>query len=230
MTSVGRTHESRSVRSGTPPANSHRNRGRRTRDRAGKQGALIQAALKLFATKGYEATTTREIAASAHCAEGLIHRYFGGKAGLLSALIEHQFFKEIADLGRELQPASNFQAEFIQLVDWEVERFWQTQDLRKVLISRSFVDPTVAQVMKRSGISVRSEAILERLQRYPCCSSLPREQLEVLAQAVGMLGLVFGFMRPLVLGQDRVSAKRMALTVARMLVRGATSSAGDQFS
>src|SRR5436309_15559789 len=58
----------------------------RTRDRSAKQQALIVAALKLFAEKGYEVTTTREIAACAGCAEGLIHRYFGGKAGLLTAL------------------------------------------------------------------------------------------------------------------------------------------------
>ena len=56
------------------------------------------AALKLFASKGYEATTTREIATCAGCAEGLIHRYFRSKAGLLSALIGHRISKEVADL------------------------------------------------------------------------------------------------------------------------------------
>jgi AcrR family transcriptional regulator len=49
---------------------------RRKRDRAGKQRALMMAALHLFAAKGFEATSTREIAAAAGCAEGLIHRYF----------------------------------------------------------------------------------------------------------------------------------------------------------
>jgi hypothetical protein len=63
---------------------------KRKRDRAGKQRALMLAALRLFATKGYEATTTREIASAAGCAEGLIHRYFKGKAGLLPALVEYQ--------------------------------------------------------------------------------------------------------------------------------------------
>ena len=37
----------------------------RMRDRDAKQQALIMAALKLFASKGYEATTTREIATCA---------------------------------------------------------------------------------------------------------------------------------------------------------------------
>ena len=70
------------------PSNGNKARTARTRDRAGKKQALIDAALKLFASKGYDATTTREIAACAGCAEGLIHRYFSSKAGLLPALME----------------------------------------------------------------------------------------------------------------------------------------------
>lgn len=203
---------------------------KRTRDRAGKQDALIQAALRLFATKGYEATTTREIAASAGCAEGLIHRYFNGKAGLLPALIEHHFSKEVADLTRQLQPAPSLEAEFIQLVLWEVERFWENRDFLKVFIPRTFVDPAVAGVIRRAVISVRAKAIRERLKRSKGCDRVPQEELEALAQSVGVLGLVFGFMRPLVLGQDRLLAKKTATTVAKILVRSANFAAANQFS
>jgi len=194
-------------------------RRKRTRNRAGKQYALIQAALKLFATKGYEATKTREIAAAAGCAEGLIHRYFKGKAGLLTALIEDHYSNEIVELGRQLQPGSDFEAEFVQMVLWEVERFWERRDFLKVFIPRAFVDPAAAAVLKRAVISMRAGAILERLQRYQVCARLPQEELEALAQAVGMLGLVFGFMRPMVLGQDRASATQMAARMSKLLVQ-----------
>jgi AcrR family transcriptional regulator len=212
-----------------PRRDRHFGRSKRTRDRAGKQEALIESALRLFATKGYEATTTREIAASAGCAEGLIHRYFKGKAGLLPALVERQFSKEVVDLGRELQPARNLEAEFIQLVDWEVERFWETRDFFKVFIPRALVDSSLAEVKNRV-ISIRAKTILERLRRYKFCTNLPPHELEALAQAVGMLGLVFGFMRPLVLGQDRLPARQMAGIVAKMLIRGVTSSGGNYIS
>jgi AcrR family transcriptional regulator len=225
-----RTSASRLPSLSNPQANRRVTRLKRTRDRSAKQVALLQSALKLFATKGYEATTTREIAAGAGCAEGLIHRYFKGKAGLLTTLIDRHFSTEIADLGRELQPGQDLPTEFLQLVLWEMERFWETHDLLKVLITRAFVDSAVAEALKRGGISVRAKAILERLKRYPSCSTLARDELEALAQSVGMLGLVFGFMRPLVLGQDRAQAKRMAMTLARMLVRSVDSHAIDQFS
>ena len=65
----------------------------RLRNRESREAALLSAAGKLFAARGYEATTTREIAACAGCAEGLISRYFRGKAGLLRALIVAHTYK-----------------------------------------------------------------------------------------------------------------------------------------
>ena len=45
--------------------------------------------------------------------------------------------------------------------------------------------------------------------------------MEAFTQAVGMLGLVFGFVRPVLLGHDRLGAKKMAATLARILIRNA---------
>lgn len=190
------------------------------RDRAAKQHALIRAALRLFASKGYEATTTREIAAAAGCAEGLIHRYFKGKAGLLPALAEFRISQEVLDLSHRLRPAASFEEEFLQLVAWEVDFAWQARDFYRVFIPRAMVDPSVASVVRRAVLSARTQAIMERLQRYRSCRTLPPGDLDVLVQSVGMLGLVFGFMRPMVLGQDRKLAKEMAMTFAKILVRG----------
>jgi AcrR family transcriptional regulator len=193
-------------------------RPKRTRDRAAKKQALIRAALGLFASKGYEVTTTREIAASAGCAEGLIHRYFKGKAGLLAALIEYRLSREVLDLTQQLRPAPSLQDEYVQLVDREVERMWDSRDFLRIFIPRAIVDPSVGSVMNKALMSGRGKAISERLKHYESCVRLPQDAIEVLAQAVGMLGLVFGFVRPVLLGQDRLRAKKMATAVAKILV------------
>ena len=205
-------HHKRQSANGRPP--------RRRRDREGKQQALMQAALQLFASKGFEATTTREIAAGAGCAEGLIHRYFDGKAGLLRALVEYKISQEVQDLGDHLEPADSFEEELLQLVDWEVERAWKTRDYFRVFIPRAMVDRSLASAMNRAVLSARTKAIAERLTRFPVCASLPPDELEVLIQSVGVLAMAFGFMRPTVLGQDRVLAKEMAVNFARLLIRG----------
>lgn len=54
-----------------------------------KQQKIIQAALELFASEGYAATSTSKIARQAGVSEGLIFRHFESKQGLLDALIRH---------------------------------------------------------------------------------------------------------------------------------------------
>jgi AcrR family transcriptional regulator len=195
----------------------------RVRDRTAKRRALILAALELFARQGYESTTTREIAASAGCAEGLIHRYFKGKAGLLAALIEYRVSKEALDSSSVLQPSlsptsPSLEDEYVTLVDGEVERMWESRDFLRVFIPRAIVDPSMGSVINKALISARGKAISERLKHYESCGKISADAVEVLTQAVGMLGLVFGFVRPVLLRQDRLRAKKMATAVAKILV------------
>jgi AcrR family transcriptional regulator len=190
----------------------------RKRDRAAKQEALLSAASKLFARHGYEAATTREIAACAGCAEGLIHRYFNGKAGLLLAMIQHRVSQEVVDLC-DLPLAASLEMEFLQLVDWEVDRLWNDRDFLKVIIPRALLDPALGKVLARIGTSRHAEAIVKRLKRFKACRALPPEELEALARLIGTLGFSFGFMRPVILAQDRGRSQKMAATIAKVFVR-----------
>jgi AcrR family transcriptional regulator len=193
--------------------------GKRTRNRSAKQESLLRAAKKLFASKGYEVTTTREIAAAAGCAEGLIHRYFKGKAGLLSAVIEYRVSREVVDLRHQLRPAPNLDQEFLQLVDWEVERMWEDRDFLCVVIPRALLDPGIRKVINRSVMS-RAEAIRRRLQYFKQCKRLAAAEVDALVQSVGMLGMSFGFLRSQALGQDHKSARKGAAITAKIILRG----------
>jgi len=55
---------------------------RRRRDAADSRARLLEAARDLFAERGYERATVREIGAAADVDPALIARYFGSKAGL----------------------------------------------------------------------------------------------------------------------------------------------------
>jgi len=200
-------------------SNGNDSRPKRTRDRTGKKQALVSAALELFAVKGYERTTTREIASEAGCAEGLIHRYFKGKAGLLATLIEQRISKD-SDSSVHIHPLPKLEDEFVQMVEREVERVWESRDLLRVFIPRAIVDPTVGSMMARELISVHAKKILQRLKNHESCASLPQDAVEALAQSVETLGFVFGFVRPVLLGHDRIRARKMAAKVARILVGG----------
>mgnify|MGYP000380303092 CR=1 FL=1 len=53
-----------------------------------KQEKILEAALKLFAEKGYSAVSTSKVAREAGVSEGLIFRHFTNKEGLLQAIME----------------------------------------------------------------------------------------------------------------------------------------------
>jgi len=59
---------------------------RRRRDPKGTRDRLVRAALELFTSQGYHASTTPQIAARAGIAEGTIYRHFESKAHLLNEI------------------------------------------------------------------------------------------------------------------------------------------------
>jgi AcrR family transcriptional regulator len=60
----------------------------RQRMAAARREQILETALKLFAERGFDATSTRQIAKEVGIAEGLIFHYFPTKASLLTAILE----------------------------------------------------------------------------------------------------------------------------------------------
>jgi AcrR family transcriptional regulator len=60
----------------------------RQRLAAARREQILETALGLFAERGFDATSTRQIAKEAGIAEGLIFHYFPTKASLLTAILE----------------------------------------------------------------------------------------------------------------------------------------------
>ena len=54
----------------------------------GRRGEILDAALAVFAEKGYEGGTMRDIAARVGVTEPALYRHFSGKQGLFATLIE----------------------------------------------------------------------------------------------------------------------------------------------
>ena len=195
----------------------------RTRNRPKREQALVAAASYLFATFGFESTTTRQIAARAACAEGLIHRYFGGKEGLLLAIVRSRASQEALTLNQRIWPAENLEEEILGLVLAEVDRMWDDREFLSVIIPRALLDSSLAEVIHRTCVAQRTKAIGDRLQAFVECSALPKAELEALANFVAVTGFMFGFMRPAVLGQDRSQARAMAIDLTKMMGRNLSS-------
>jgi AcrR family transcriptional regulator len=106
------------------------------RDGAATRQKLIRAALELFTTVGFRATTTPEIASRAEVAEGTIYRHFSGKEELLLAA-----YREAQAWGLE------------QIKGEEAERTLQPRDrllsVARRLVSAGERDPAMTRMLLR---------------------------------------------------------------------------------
>lgn len=68
------------------------------RDREATTHALIEAAIELFAERGPNEVSVREIARHAGVNHGLVHHYFGSKSGLVAAVLDHLTRTTAADI------------------------------------------------------------------------------------------------------------------------------------
>ena len=98
----------------------------------------------MFARFGYEATTTREIAARAGCAEGLIHRYFGGKSGLLFSLVKLHLAQESVTT-IERTACATLEAEIQKLMDWQLDHLWEEREFLCLAFSCGILQPRLEQ-------------------------------------------------------------------------------------
>lgn len=77
---------------------------------------ILDTALNLFITQGYDATTMREIAQAADCSLGLAYRYFDRKEAFVLALYE-RMARQTAELIDELPPFSFGERFFLVMTD-----------------------------------------------------------------------------------------------------------------
>lgn len=180
-----------------------------------KREALVSAATRLFAARGYRATTTRDIAAAAGCAEGLIHRYFHGKLGLLQAVLEAHAVRDSANLDSELPQAANLEEEVVQLVDWLVTRIWRDIDFFRITFGCSITEEK-PEVNNLNVLPTGMRGVEARLRSH----NVPEATVRVLSPAIEGLAVSFGLLYPAALGYDALQSKQLALSAASMLCRG----------
>ncbi|MBD2345909.1 TetR/AcrR family transcriptional regulator [Anabaena subtropica] len=71
---------------------------------------ILQAALKLFASQGFDGTTTRDLAQAAGVAEGTLFRHFQNKKAILVEVATSGWVEILTDLLTELSEMGSYKA------------------------------------------------------------------------------------------------------------------------
>ncbi len=193
-------------------------RGRQDRDL--RQRALVEAATALFAEHGFEAATTHEVAERAGCAEGLIHRYFGGKQGLLVAVMQSKQQYVSEEFERAIPRADDLETEIATILVWQLDQMWQVRDFMAVCVSESVIHEELGRLVGEGIDQKRVDLIIERLERHREAGRIvPEADLHAIAHALTALGFASGFFAQVVFQRDRSELRDHLRYVARLMAQ-----------
>lgn len=192
----------------------------RRRDKEATKQALLAAGLEVFAERGYDAATTREVAQAAGVNEQLIQRYFGGKGGLLLAIIERFGAEERRSCAMP-PPCASIEAEVQSFLDHHLERACEIADVTKVALHRSLCDPEIAREIGRQFTETRVPLLRQRLEALRAQGVIDRDaDLDAAATALSSLSFGLAFVDQLVFGADCERLRRVTRHVARVYALG----------
>jgi AcrR family transcriptional regulator len=160
--------------------------------RAETRGLLIDAAADLFAHKGFHATTAEAVAAAANRTTGALYDHFGGKEGLLVALLERWVEQTSLDLAASLEDEPRLDGRLAALWEGIVRRDSETGDawllLEFELWLHAVREPEIGAVgaerfaVMRAGLG---EGLSQWAQEFGF--ELPAPPAELAGQVIGLL-------------------------------------------
>jgi AcrR family transcriptional regulator len=101
---------------------------------------ILQAAQRLFASRGYEGTTTRDLASAAGVAEGTLFRHFENKKAILIEVATQGWVEILTDLLTELSEMGSYKA-VAQVMRRRMLRMRESADMMKVCFTEAQFHP-----------------------------------------------------------------------------------------
>lgn len=156
---------------------------RRVEQHEREHEALVAAASILFARYGFRAANLRAISAAAGCRECAIRREFGGKAGLLDAVMRDRHNSHWPDT-IESGECKSVRQDILLLVQQEATRIWRGRAFLGTN-GRLKSNLQLAQRAFQAGLASGARTLDEHLQRHEQLCPEDRRFLLCAIQAVG---------------------------------------------
>ena len=112
---------------------------------------ILQAALQLFAKRGYDGTTTKDLARSAGVAEGTLFRHFANKKAILVEVATEGWVDILTDLLTELSEMGNYKA-VAQVMRRRLLNMRKNSDLMRVCFVEAQYHPELKESIQAEVI------------------------------------------------------------------------------
>lgn len=131
-----------------------------------RRAQLIDTALAVFAEKGVEAATVKELSEAAGVAQGLLYHYFRSKEELLRAALDRHYF--LPELRRITSPDRNRPAAevLLEVAEGFVTMLRERRPLLQLMMREAPSNPAVAERVERArreGVRLLAEYLTSRV-------------------------------------------------------------------
>jgi AcrR family transcriptional regulator len=133
-----------------------------TRDISARE-RVLQAATMLFTSKGYAATTVREIVADAGVTKPVLYYYFGSKEGIYLELLHGPFAEFEAIVGRQKDDKGDVKSRLLSLADRVFSLFLDHLDVGRLMYSIYYGPPQGAPFFDFDAYHFRLEQAISEL-------------------------------------------------------------------
>ena len=157
-----------------------------------KQLQIIETSERLFAQKGFDATSVRDIAEEAGINVAMISYYFGSKEKLMEAIFEAKIGKVQMRVEALLKDESLLPFDkMYTLIDEHIERVMHSQHFYRIMISEQLTNknPAILQTVKQ--LKVRNAELISQLIKEGQQKGFFKKKVDVVLMLNTMLGTVW---------------------------------------
>ena len=129
-----------------------------------RRASILDAAVKLFAERGFRGTTTRDLAAAVGVSEPVLYEHFPSKRDLYLAILDakaSEGLREFRDLSADYLARNDDRGFFIATARMIMMHYLRDPDLPRLLLMSALEEPE----MKQADIPIRNR-FLEILESY----------------------------------------------------------------
>ncbi len=157
-----------------------------------KQLQIIDTAERLFARKGFDGTTVRDIAEGASVNVAMISYYFGSKEKLLEAIFEVRIGRVQMRVEELIKEGSMAPMQKVNtLIDEHIERMMQSQQFYRIMVCEQVSNTNPAIMEKIKQLKVRNAALILELIKEGQKKGEFKKKVNVVLMMNTMIGTVW---------------------------------------
>ncbi len=158
---------------------------------SGKQIAIINAATKLFAEKGFDGASVRDIAHEADVNVAMISYYFGSKEKLMEAVFEDKTNNIKLKVENLLQDEGISHLQKVNiLIDDYVDKFIHQQEFHKIMMREQLIDKNTPVACLIHELKKRNLESIKKLIQDGQKSGAFKKNIDIVLMMTTMVGTV----------------------------------------